>query len=283
MVKLINATLLGAGSMVKVLLGKGPGRLLLVLILFVGLILFALKGANQVPHLPEVDNYLKRLAESRRYLHLDLIGTSAFGISGFLRAVKRRYDLWGALVLTMLPAVGGGVIRDLLIGGDRLPLFVFREPLYLVVILMVVLIGSILANTLSPGQLRAPVWGGLLCFCDSIGLASFTVIGTRVALLAHLDWWFLPLSAALTCAGGGVLMDVVSGREPRTFQGEPYEELAILGSLVLILLWTIAARFAPLTWPSKTAMECSWIFVFLSRLLVVRFGWRSWRLPSNQN
>jgi len=78
-------------------------------------------------------------------------------------------------------------------------------------------------------------------------------------------------------------MDVVSGREPRTFQGEPYEELAILGSLVLILLWTIAARFAPLTWPSKTAMECSWIFVFLSRLLVVRFGWRSWRLPPSGN
>ena len=81
--KLIHEILLGAGSMVKVLLGKGPGRLLLVLILFVGLILFALKGANQVPHLPEVDNYLKRLAESHRYLHLDLIGTAAFGNSGF--------------------------------------------------------------------------------------------------------------------------------------------------------------------------------------------------------
>ena len=86
--KLIHEILLGASSMVKVLLGKGPGRLLLVLILFVGLILFALKGANQVPHLPEVDNYLKRLAESHRYLHLDLIGTAAFGISGFLRPLR---------------------------------------------------------------------------------------------------------------------------------------------------------------------------------------------------
>ena len=283
MVKLINETLLSAGSMVKLLLGKGPRSLLLVLILFVGLILFGLKGANQVTHVPEIHNYLERLAESRFYLLLDLIGTAAFGISGFLRAVKRRYDLWGALVLTMLPAVGGGVIRDLLIGGDRLPLFVFREPLYLVVILMVVLVGTIVANTLSPGQLRSPAWGGLLCICDSIGLASFTVIGTRVAMLAHLDWWFLPLSAALTCAGGGVLMDVVSGREPRTFLGEPYEELAILGSLVLILLWTIAARFAPLTWPSKAAMEFSWMLVFVSRLLVVRFGWRSWRLPPSGN
>jgi uncharacterized membrane protein YeiH len=218
------------------------------------------------------------LAESRRYLHLDVMGTMAFAIAGFLRAVERRYDLWGAFVLTLLPAVGGGVIRDLLIGGERLPLGLLQDPLPLVLVLAVLLLGTTLSRLISPRQLAAPIWSRLLTVFDSIGLASFAVIGTRVASLAQLSWWWLPVAAALTCSGGGVLMDVVSGREPRSFQGEPYEELAILGSLVLILLWSFAGRLEPLTWPVTAAMACSWWLVFLSRLLVVRLGWRSWRL-----
>ncbi|CAK6701668.1 TRIC cation channel family protein [Synechococcus sp. CCY9201] len=258
--------------------GWAPWALLLLLLLLVALILLTLQGEAQVPLGPEGRSHIQRLAQVRRYRHFDLIGTAAFALAGFLRALQRRYDLWGTFVLTLLPAVGGGVIRDLLIGGDRLPLGLFREPVYLVIVLMVLLLGTVLSNLISPSRLASPVWGAVFTVCDSIGLATFAVIGTRVALLAQLDWWWLPLSAALTCSGGGVIMDVVSGREPRSFQGEPYEELAILGSLVLILLWSFAGRFEPLTWPITAAMGCTWWLVFLLRLLVVRFGWRSWRL-----
>lgn len=255
-----------------------PWVLLLVLLLLMGLILLTLQGAAQVPLGAEGRSHLQRLAQARRYLHFDLIGTAAFALAGFLRALQRRYDLWGSFVLTLLPAVGGGVIRDLLIGGNRLPLVLFREPIYLVIVLMVLLLGTVLSNLISPSRLASPVWGALFTVCDSIGLATFAVMGTRVALLAQLDWWWLPLSAALTCSGGGMLMDVVSGREPRSFKGEPYEELAILGSLALILLWSLAGRFEPLTWPITAAMGFTWWLLFLLLLLVVRYGWRSWRL-----
>jgi NitT/TauT family transport system substrate-binding protein len=251
---------------------------LLVFPLLVAAILFALPEGSRGPLGPAGLDHLQRLAESRRYLHLYVMGTIAFAIAGFLRAVERRYDIWGAFVLTLLPAVGGGVIRDLLIGGERLPLGLLQDPLPLVLVLAVVLLGTTLSRLISPRQLAAPIWGRLLTVFDSIGLASFAVIGTRVALLAQLSWWWLPVAAALTCSGGGVLMDVVSGREPRSFQGEPYEELAILGSLVLVLLWSFAGRLEPLTWPVTAAMACSWWLVFLSRLLVVGLGWRSWRL-----
>ena len=75
----------------------------------------------------------------------------------------------------------------------------------------------------------------VLGLCDSVGLATFTIIGAQVALEADLNWWWMAICAALTCAGGGMLLDVVTGREPRTFQGEPYEEIAVFGALVLSL------------------------------------------------
>jgi NitT/TauT family transport system substrate-binding protein len=71
--------------------------------------------------------YLSQTVQTRWFYLLDLIGTAAFGFAGFLRAQQRRYDLWGALILTLLPAIGGGTLRDLLLGGERYPPFIFKE------------------------------------------------------------------------------------------------------------------------------------------------------------
>ena len=208
---------------------------------------------------------------------LDLLGTAAFGISGFLRALQRRYDLWGCFILTLLPAVGGGTLRDLLIGGLRSPPFIFKDSTYLLVVVAVIACGLLLARLLKAGAADSPSFNRALGICDSIGLATFTIIGARVALEADLGWWWMAICAALTCAGGGMLLDVVTGREPRTFQGEPYEEIAVLGSLVLIAGLLIADHFETLTWPVLAAMVVSWWFVFLTRQLVIRHDLRSWR------
>ena len=113
---------------------------------------------------------------------------------------------------------------------------------------------------------------------DGIGLASFAVIGTRVALLADLPWYWLPFSAAVSCTGGGTLMDIATGREPRTFQGEPYEEIALLGSLLLLVLWAVLDRVLPGAVAVMAAMPVAWLAMLLARLLVVQRRWRSWRL-----
>jgi NitT/TauT family transport system substrate-binding protein len=227
---------------------------------------------------PEGREHLRLLAESQRYRHWDLIGTIAFAVYGFSTAVQRRYDLWGAFVLTLLPAVGGGVLRDLLIGADRFPLLLFRDPTYLLVILAVVAIGALVTRRLGPGALQAGWLARLLLVADGIGLASFAVIGTRVALLADLPWYWLPFSAAVSCTGGGTLMDIATGREPRTFQGEPYEEIALLGSLLLLVLWALLDRVLPGAVAVMVAMPVAWLAMLLARLLVVQRRWRSWRL-----
>ena len=144
-------------------------------------------------------------------------------------------------------------------------------------VLIVLAAGSILASLLNEGAADSANFQRLLGLCDSIGLATFTIIGAQVALEADLNWWWMVICAALTCAGGGMVLDVVTGREPRTFQGEPYEEIAVLGAVVLIGGLMIADRFETLQWPVLAAMVVSWVTVFISRQLVIRHNLRSWR------
>jgi len=72
------------------------------------------------PFSTEVRYRLQQILSAKAFYILDLIGTLAFGIAGFARAQERRYDIWGALVLTSLPAVGGGTLRDLLVGASAI-------------------------------------------------------------------------------------------------------------------------------------------------------------------
>jgi NitT/TauT family transport system substrate-binding protein len=237
----------------------------------------AIDGPQKGPLGPAGRHTFAQLVGSPWFYALDLVGTVAFGFSGFLRALQRRYDLWGCFILTLLPAVGGGTLRDLLIGGMRSPPFIFKDPTYLLLVALVIAAGSLFSKLLSAGAPETPWFSRLLSTCDSIGLATFTIIGCRVALEADLGWWWMAICAALTCAGGGMLLDVVTGREPRTFQGEPYEEIAVVGSLVLIAGLLIADRFETLTWPVLAALVVAWWFVFVARVLVVKLNLRSWR------
>jgi NitT/TauT family transport system substrate-binding protein len=260
-------------------LPRRQGRLpILLAALLLGVLLVLVQAWRPEVLGPAGREHLQQLASSGRFRHWDLIGSAAFAIFGFFTALKRRYDLWGCFVLTLLPTVGGGVIRDLLIGGQRFPLQLFRDPTYLGLVLTVLLVGALGSRWCAPRNLQLGWPARLLLLADSIGLASFAVIGTRVALLADLPWYWLPFSAAVSCTGGGCLMDIITGREPRTFQGEPYEEIAVLGSLLLILLWCAADGLQPATWPITVAMPLAWTAMLLARLWVVQRDWRSWRL-----
>jgi NitT/TauT family transport system substrate-binding protein len=233
-------------------------------------------GPQRGPLGPAGRQVFSALVQSPWFYGLDLVGTAAFALSGFLHALQRRYDLWGCFILTLLPAVGGGTLRDLLIGGMRSPPFIFKDSTYLLVVALVVAAGSVLAGLLSSGAADGQRFNRVLGVCDSVGLATFTIIGAQVALEGDLSWWWMPICAALTCAGGGMLLDVVTGREPRTFQGEPYEEIAVAGALLLIVGLLVADQFETLQWPVLVVMILSWIFVFVTRQLVVQFNLRSW-------
>jgi uncharacterized membrane protein YeiH/ABC-type nitrate/sulfonate/bicarbonate transport system substrate-binding protein len=226
-------------------------------------------------------HYLSEAVNSRWFYALDLIGTVAFGLAGFMRAQQRRYDLWGALILTMLPAVAGGTLRDLLVGGDRHPPFIFKDPTYMYIVLEIIVIGTLLSRFTSDRFTGTRGFERNLTFFDTLGLAAFTVIGAKVALLADLNWVWIPFCAALTCAGGGMLLDIVTGREPRTFQGEPYEEIAIAGGLFLVLALNVADWFEHSAWIVTAAILATMAMVFVTRMLVVTRGWRSYRLGTD--
>jgi NitT/TauT family transport system substrate-binding protein len=143
----------------------------------------------------------------------------------------------------MLPAVGGGTLRDLLVGGDRYPPFIFQDPTYIYIVLWILLVGTPLSRITSEKAVDSLLFKRLLLIFDTVGLSTFAVIGAKVALVADLSLFWVPFCAAITCAGGGMLLDIVTGREPRTFKGEPYEELAVAGAFVLLLCLEVADSF----------------------------------------
>ncbi len=237
-----------------------------------------LEGNAKHPLTEAVRHYLLRAVDSTWFYLLDLIGTAAFGLSGFMRAQQRKYELWGAFILTLLPAVGGGTLRDLLVGGDRHPPFIFKDPAYLYVVLGVVIVGTVLSRLLPADAEDSRAFNRAMAVFDTIGLATFTVIGAEVALIAELTWYWVPICSALTCAGGGMLLDIVTGREPRTFQDEPYEEIGITGGLFLFLCLLVANHFEHAEWIVSLAILATLAGTFTLRLLVIRYDLRSYRL-----
>jgi uncharacterized membrane protein YeiH/ABC-type nitrate/sulfonate/bicarbonate transport system substrate-binding protein len=227
-------------------------------------------------------HYLATAMGSTWFYLLDLIGTAAFGLAGFMRARQRRYDLWGAFILTLLPAVGGGTLRDLLVGGDRHPPFIFHDPAYMSVVFGVVIFGTLVSRFLSAGFTESRGFERFLAVFDTVGVTVFTLVGAKVALLAGLAWYWIPICAAVTCAGGGMLLDVVTGREPRTFQGEPYEEIAVAGGLLLYLCLTIANHYEHSPWMVSTSILLTLVAVYAARMAVIVYDIKSYRLGDRQ-
>lgn len=213
--------------------------------------------------------------ETKWFLALELMGAAAFGLAGFMRAQQRRYDLWGAFILTLLPAAGGGTLRDLLIG--RTP-FIFQDPVYIHIILAVLIVGTVVSRFTSGHATASKEFDKARTVFDAIGMAAYAMVGATVAILADLHWIWVPFCAALTCAGGGMLLDVVTGREPRTFQGEPYEEIAIAGGLLYLVGLQIADANEHQPWIVVASILGTLLFVVATRLIVVWFGLRSFRL-----
>ena len=191
----------------------------------------------------------------RWFLVIDIIGTIAFAISGILLARQGHYSLFGAFVLASLPAMGGGIMRDLVVNRDTVG--VLANPAYLVAVIVTVLTGYL--------GFQLPAWTGLgwpknhgggdddwiartislnaaIAFFDALGLAAFTVIGVVVAVETKSNplWLWGPVLAALTGAGGGIARDAIRGDANNPFlKGTFYAEIALVWGLILsvFLMW----------------------------------------------
>jgi len=194
---------------------------------------------------------------------IETLGTVAFALSGVLTAIERRLDLFGAVVLAGTTAVGGGIIRDLILG--RTPPQAFVDPYYVAVafftacamLLIVRLVGS-------QTEGRVLNFLQILNVCDAMGLGIFSVLGADAAAqCGYGDNLFLTVFVGVvTGVGGGVLRDLLAGRPPVIMRRDIYALCSIAGTLLFFFL----RRSLPLS----TAMLLCAGFIFVFRLVMLK-------------
>lgn len=189
---------------------------------------------------------------------VDLFGTVVFAISGTLTARHQKFDLVGTLIIGFVTAIGGGTIRDVLIG--RFPVGWLNDRAYFVAIL----IGYIIAYTLSK-QVRK--FRRSMFLFDTVGIGLFTILGFQLAYKQELNLEICLLLGVISACFGGVLRDVLSNVVPLIFRKEIYATACFFGGL---FYWLLAFVFRL---PDPYAIIPSIIFVILIRYFSIRYQW----------
>lgn len=151
-----------------------------------------------------------------------------FAVSGALAAGRKRLDLLGVLVLALVTAVGGGTLRDVLLG--RRPIFWLADPAYVVAIAAAALV------TVATARWRRPPATALLV-ADAVGLGVYSVVGAQIAEHAGLPALSGVLLGTMTGAAGGAIRDVLSAEIPLVLRrGNLYASCAIAGTSIYFAL-----------------------------------------------
>ena len=190
---------------------------------------------------------------------LEILGVACFAVSGVAASRSKRPDLVGAIILAFATALGGGVIRDAILG---VPAESFHDRYYFIAIL----IGAIVAMRL-PAVIQR--FGSTLRIADAFGLGLFNAAGTMKALASGaIDPAFAIVLGAITGAGGGVIRDVLCNEMPSLLRpGELYITTCLVGGLAgLVAHWLGASMDV------AGAVIATVTIAF--RLLSIRFEWR---------
>lgn len=168
---------------------------------------------------------------------LDILGTLAFAISGAFRAVKHELDLLGLMVLAIATGVGGGIVRDVLLGAT--PPTALKNESYL----LVCIAGALLAIL---NKRRIASHWDLVMLADAIGLGLFAAIGAQKAEAMGAGPLTMILMAGVTATGGGVIRDLLVMEIPAVLKSDFYATAALLGGAVFFasgsLHWQLTTR-----------------------------------------
>lgn len=195
-------------------------------------------------------------------LAADLAGTFVFGLEGAFAAIHAHLDLFGVLVLAVVTAVGGGILRDVLIGA--VPPQAVRDWTYPAIAVA----AGLLAFTAHRFLFHIPT--SVLILLDAAGLALFAVAGTEKALDYKLNPAAAVVLGTITGVGGGTIRDVLLSEVPSVLNADIYATAALAGALVVVL----ARRLNVTPAVAATAGGCA---CFLLRVLSVQ---HHWQLPS---
>lgn len=187
----------------------------------------------------------------------DLAGVAFFALSGVLAAGRKRLDLFGVFVVAVVTALGGGTLRDILLG--RSPVFWVKDSIYVPVIL-----GST-AFTIVYTRFRIPPLR-LLLIADAFGLAIFSISGAQIAEATGASWIVVILMGAITGAAGGMIRDALCGEIPLILRGRQLYASAALGGTSLYVLVHALGGTRPL------AAVIGFLAVVILRFASIFFG-----------
>jgi uncharacterized membrane protein YeiH len=201
------------------------------------------------------------------FFFIEVVGTIAFASSGAMVAINKQLDLLGVIVLGVTTAVGGGMLRDIIIGN--VPPALFKDPIYVLLAFITVMLLFIIVRLnqkILDGR-SLETYEKVMNIFDAIGLGAFTVVGIDTAVLSgYGDYHFLIIFlGVITGVGGGILRDIMAGQTPYVLRKHIYACASIAGaSLYAWLMNFMDGNIAMLTG------ACS---VVLIRLMATRYCW----------
>jgi uncharacterized membrane protein YeiH len=199
------------------------------------------------------------------YLVLEYVGTVAFAVSGAAVAVRAGMDWLGIAVLAVVTAVGGGTLRDLLLGRSPVGWIQDPWPVWAALATAAVVIVDAYWH-----PHKVPDTRRVILVADAAGLAVFTVTGTQLALAAGVTGPVAVLLGVVTGTGGGVVRDVLARQQPLILVGQVYALSAAAGATTFVVLADMHASREAARWMAIAV-------ALVLRLLAIRY---SWSLPS---
>ena len=197
-------------------------------------------------------------------LPLEILGTIAFAVSGAMVGIGKKMDILGVAVLGLTAAVGGGILRDLILGLT--PPIAFREPVFAIIAIAVSILVFIPAVRGALDR-EKKIYDATLLLMDSVGLGLFTVIGVQTAFSATegRNYFLVTFVGVLTGVGGGILRDVMAGNTPYIFVRHFYACASIAGAWICALLWDIFG--------GPASMLTGATVILVLRLLAAHYRW----------
>ena len=195
---------------------------------------------------------------------LEIVGTITFAISGATLGLEKGMDLMGITILGLTTGVGGGIIRDLIVG--QTPPLTFRNPIYLIVSIItsvIVFLPPVRKWIFS----KSTLYEMLMLVMDSVGLGVFTVSGIQAGYATTSIHGVILLSfvGVVTGVGGGVLRDMMAGDRPYIFVKHFYASASLIGAIFCPVLWNNIDQ--------RIAMTGGAAIILVLRLMAARYRW----------
>ncbi len=210
---------------------------------------------------------------------LELVSIGSFGVSGAFIAIKKQMDPFGVIIIAATTAVGGGIIRDCVLGIH--PPKSFHYPAYALLAAGFAIVTFLYEYRRAKRHTGHQAFSGkildkIMFWLDTVGLAIYTMVGVstgfEVGNTARDDWFLLCFVGVVTGVGGGVLRDVMTQNPPYIFVKHFYASPCVVGSIVCIIMWETTGRIP--------AMLTGVAVIMLLRCLAAKFRWNLPHVPA---